>query len=117
MRAGRRDADPVGAPRSGKSPDAIIWKSSSAHSLNVSSCRLGVRCAPRFVCRVMTATGSGATPVPVVVSRRMTGTARTRVGISSYQSGADESTMRAVANASVTRSRHCGLICWPTKSR
>ena len=62
---------PVGAPRSGKSPDAIIWKSSSAHSLNVSSWRLGVRCAPRFVCRVMTATGSGASAVPVAESRRM----------------------------------------------
>ena len=90
---------PVGAPRSGKSPDAIIWKSSSAHSLNVSSCRLGVRVAPRFVCRVITATGSGASCVPVADSRRITGTARTRVGVSSYQSGADESTMRAVANA------------------
>jgi len=64
----------------------------------------------------MTATGSGASSVPVVLSRRITGTARTRVGISSYQSGADESAMRELANAWVTSSRHCGLICCPTKS-
>ena len=79
--------------------------------------RLGVRVDPRFVCRVITATGSGASSVPVTESRRMTGTERTRVGISSYQSGADESTMAPDVKACETSPFHSGRIAWPTKSR
>ena len=108
---------PLGAPRSGKSPAAIIANKSLAHSLNVSSCRLGVRASLRFVCRVMTAMGNSVVCAPLGLKRRSTGTARTRVGVSSYQSGADVSTMRAVSNASVTCAFHSGLIDWPTKSR
>ncbi len=51
--------------------------------------------------------------LPLGASRRSTGTARTRVGVSSYQSGAAVSTIRAVSNASVTCARHSGLISWP----
>ena len=47
----------------------------------------------------------------------MTGIARTRVGVSSYQSGAVESTIFPVSYASVTCLRHSFLIGWPTKSR
>ena len=50
----------AGAPRSGKSPVAIMLNRSLAQSLNVNSWRLGVRASLRLVCRVMTATGSGA---------------------------------------------------------
>ena len=55
--------------------------------------------------------------VPVMRRLSATGTARTRVGISSYQSGAEESTIAALVKASVTRSRHCDLMPCPTKSR
>ena len=108
---------PVGAPRSGKSPPAIIANRSLAHSLKVSSRRLGVRASLRFVWRVMMAIGCSVVSGPVALSRRSTGTARTRVGVSSYQSGAALSMMRLEWKASVTCLRHSGWIFWPTKSR
>jgi hypothetical protein len=78
--------------------------------LNVSSWRLGVRVSLRFVCRVITAIGVSVTSGLPCARRRRTGTARTRVGVSSYQSGADESMMRAVSCASVTCFRHSALM-------
>jgi hypothetical protein len=108
---------PVGAPRSGKSPAAIIAKRSLLHWLKVSSWRLGVRASLRLVCRVMTAMGASVTSGRLAPRRRSTGTARTRVGVSSYQSGAAESTMRVVSNACWICERHSGRTSWPTKSR
>ena len=53
------------------------------------------------------ATPQLASPAPEVLAAWVLAqTARIRVGISSYQSGEDESTMRAVSYASTTRSRH-----------
>ena len=57
---------PVGAVSCGKSPDAIIRNRSFAQSLNVSSCRLGIRASERFVCRVSTAIG----PIDLLLRRR-----------------------------------------------
>ena len=48
---------------------------------------------------------------------RTIGTARTRVGVSSNQSGEAESTMRPLWNASRTCVRHCGRTRSPTMSR
>ena len=48
---------------------------------------------------------------------RTIGTARTRVGVSSNQSGDAESTIRPVWNASRTCVRHCGRTRSPTMSR
>ena len=68
----------------------------------------------------LTVAGGGV--LPIVVSGepgwigRITGIARTRVGVSSYQSGDDESTIAAVSKASVTWLRHSGRTSWPTKS-
>ena len=106
--AARRGAE--GAPGSGKSPCAIIANRSLAHSLKVSSWRLGVRASLRLVCRVITATGNSVVWLPLGFRRRITGTARTRVGVSSYQSGVAVSTMAAVSKASVTWRVHSGLI-------
>ena len=108
---------PVGAPRSGKSPEAIIANRSLAQSLKVSSWRPGVRVSLRLVCRVSTAMGSGVISAPLELMRRRTGMARTLVGVSSYQSGAVVSMILAVSKASVTCLRHSALISWPTKSR
>jgi hypothetical protein len=55
--------------------------------------------------------------LPLGLSRRSTGTARTRVGVSSYQVGAPVSTIFEVSKASVTWAFHSGLISCPTKSR
>ena len=90
---------------------------SLAHWLKVSSWRLGVRASLRLLCRVSTAIGVFVTAEPLALRRRSTGTARTRVGVSSYQSGAAVSTICAVSNASVTWPRHCGWISCPMKSR
>ena len=109
--APRRGA--VGADRSGKSPDAIIPNRSSAQSLNVICCRDGVRVSPRFVWRVSTPIVRGGSPLRA----RTIGTARTRVGVSSNQSGEAESTMRPPWNASRTWVRHCGRTRSPTMSR
>ncbi len=49
--------------------------------------------------------------------RRSTGTARTRVGVSSNQSGAEESRIVPRSKASVTSRFQSGLMTWPTKSR
>jgi hypothetical protein len=65
----------------------------------------------------MTAIGNSVVALPLGASLRSTGTARTRVGVSSYQSGAAVSMMRAPSKASVTCAFHSGLIVWPTKSR
>ena len=100
---------------SGKSPDAIMPKSSSAQSLNVICCRDGVRISPRLVWRVTTPM-TGAGPPPRGRSRTI-GTARTRVGVSSNQSGDAESTIAPVAKASLTWARHCGRTRSPTMSR
>ncbi len=108
---------PLGAPRSGKSPAAIMRNRSLAHSLKVSSCRLGMRASLKLVWRVMMAIGCSLTRAPSRPGRRTTGTARTRVGVSSYQSGAEVSTIAAVSKACVTCRRHSGLTSWPTKSR
>ena len=116
-RRGAPRRGPVGAPRSGKSPAAIIANRSLLHWLKVSSWRLGVRASLRFVCRVMTAMGASVTSGRLAPSRRRTGTARTRVGVSSYQSGAAESTMRVVSKACWIWDRHSGRTSWPTKSR
>ncbi len=70
-----------------------------------------------MLCRVITAIGDSVVAVPPTDSRRSTGTARTRVGVSSYQSGAAESTIWADSKASVTCFIHSGLMFWPTKSR
>ena len=102
---------PEGAERSGKSPEAIMAKRSFAHWLKVSSCRLGVRASARLLCRVMTAIGVSVVAAPLGLSRRITGTARTRVGVSSYQSGAAVSTIWPVSKAWVTCWVHSGLIC------
>ena len=48
------------------------------------------------------------TAAPLAASRRTIGTARTRVGVSSNQSGEAESTICADSNASLTCVRHCG---------
>ncbi len=96
----RRGAD--GAASVGKSPEAIMRNRSFAQSLKVSSWRLGIRVSLRFVCRVSTAIGTLVIARPLGEMRRCTGTARTRVGVSSYQSGADESRIRPLSNASVT---------------
>ena len=107
----------LGAARSGKSPAAIIPKRSFAHWLKLSSCRLGVRASLRLECLVSTAMGRSVVFVPDGVSRRKTGTARTWVAASSYQSGASVSTIRPDSKASVTCLRHTGFTSWPTKSR
>jgi hypothetical protein len=108
---------PAGAPRSGKSPVAIISNRSLAHSMKVISWRDGVRASLRLVWRVMTAIGASVVSFPLGVIRRMTGTARTRVGVSSYQVGVVESMILVVSNASVTCTAHSGFTAWPTKSR
>ena len=105
----------VGAARSGKSLDAIMPKRSSAQSLNVICCRDGVRVSPRFVWRVSTPiTVGGCSALP---RSRTIGTARTRVGVSSNQSGEAESTIVARVKASRTCVRHCGRTRSPTMSR
>ena len=109
--APRRGA--VGADRSGNSPDATMPNRSSAQSLKVICCRDGVRVSPRFVCRVSTPIVSGGSPLRV----RTIGTARTRVGVSSNQSGDAESTICPLWNASRTCVRHCGRTRSPTMSR
>ena len=94
MRVARRGAARSGAASWGKSPAAIIRNRSFAHSLKVSSWRLGIRASERFVCRVSTANGpKTCSGLALLVVRRSTGTARTRVGVSSNQSSAAESTM------------------------
>ncbi len=101
MRAAHRGAGAAGAPRSGKSPDAIIANRSLAHSLNVSSWRDGVRASLRLVWRVITAMGVSVVSLPLGAMRRSTGTARTRVGVSSYQVGMVESLIFVVSKAAV----------------
>ena len=97
---------------------AIIRNRSLAQSLNVSSCRLGIRASDRLVCRVSTAIGPmTCTGIVLPLVRRNTGTARTRVGVSSNQSGADESMISPRSKASVTSCRQSGRTACPTKSR
>ena len=66
---------------------------------------------------MITPIGKSVVWLPLGAMRRMTGTARTRVGVSSYQVGVVESLIVIVSNAVETCAAHSGLIRWPTKSR
>jgi hypothetical protein len=76
-----------------------------------------VRASLRLVWRVITPTGDSDTADVLGERRLTTGTARTRVGVSSYQVGVPVSMILVVSNASVTWLTHSGFTAWPTKSR